>query len=111
MVSFRYVIIKIIIVKKNSSFIGENRGKEKYENNHTKVSNTYVPSSLLECKELSPVSELESVLSPVLTPFPLTTPSPAFKIDLAFWLDSLGKSGNSGVLRINSLSLNLTLFS
>ena len=27
-VSFRYVIIKIIIVKKNSSFIGENRGKE-----------------------------------------------------------------------------------
>ena len=49
--------------------------------------------------------------------------SPAFKIDFAFEFDddelqelilfiwSFGKSGNSGVLKIISLSLNLTLFS
>lgn len=41
---------------------------------HTRVSRTYVPSSLLECKELRPVSELES-RSP--------EGSTAFRMDLA----------------------------
>ena len=37
-----------------------------YLPNHTRVSKTYVPSSLLECNELNPVSELLSV-SPTLS--------------------------------------------
>ena len=75
---------------------------------HTSVSRIYVPSSLLECRELSPVSELESV-------------SPRGS-DIVFRLEDFpdawdnfgltsGKSGSSGVVKIRSLSLKRTLFS
>ena len=112
---------------------------ELQSSHHTRVSRTYVPSSLLECSELRPVSELES-RSP--------DGSTAFRMDLAkdfaaaavaaiagefepsaspfefpavvkflgtaplcCWKSSGGSGGRSGVAMMRSLSLKRTLFS
>ena len=91
----------------------------------------YVPSSLLECRELSPVSEFESVsprgsdmdlrLEDDLAMPELPPEEPEASEDVRFSRPptvfglkrerGMGRSGNSGVDKIRSRSLNRTLFS
>lgn len=108
---------------------------------HTSVSSTYVPSSLLECNELRPVSELESRSPEGSTDFrmdlakdlaaaaasvaatagefepsdnPLEFPAVVKFLEtapLCCWKSSGGSGGSSGVAMMRSRSLKRTLFS